>query len=189
MSHWSSRQGWRHERRHRAGARGRVMAKEIHLTKGKIAIVSDEDYEVLSRLKWKARWHGNSWYAYRKERRNGHKHDISMHRKILNAPPGVLVDHKDGDGLNNQRDNLRICNSLQNAWNSCKRCTNKSGYKGVTWHTQRQKWQARIRANGPQMHLGLFESALAAARAYDVAALKYHGEFARLNFPDSTEAA
>jgi len=93
-----------------------------------------------------------------------------------------MVDHKDGDGLNNQRSNLRRSSALQNSQNQRLSRRNKSGFKGVFF--KGPKWMASIRMNGRSTHLGMFDSAEAAALAYDAAAAAAFGEFARLNFPD-----
>lgn len=161
------------------------MTREIELTKGKTTLVSDEDYAELSQYKWMAsRMRGKYYYAMRsvtiapKKRKT-----VLMHRVILNAGSGQCVDHIDGDGLNNTRNNLRLVTNQENVWNQRKRSTNTSGFKGVSWHYPSQKWLAQLCANGKVRHLGLFSTVLDAARAYDTAANKHFGEFARLNFP------
>jgi hypothetical protein len=106
-----------------------------------------------------------------------------MHRQIMNAPEGLLVDHIDGNGLNNQKNNLRLCSSAQNARN--RRPTSKpySKYKGVSWHKRNKKWEVRIAKSGKSTYLGTFEDELEAALAYDRKAEELFGEFAYLNFP------
>jgi hypothetical protein len=96
----------------------------------------------------------------------------------------MVVDHIDGNGLNNTRANLRICTIAENVRSSRRRTDNGSGYKGVGFHKASGKWVARIVTNGEKMYLGLYESPEQAAAVYDLAAHKYHGEFARLNFPE-----
>ena len=108
-----------------------------------------------------------------------------MHRQILNAPAYMLVDHINGNGLDNRKANLRLATGVQNGYN--RRKTRKrtwSKYKGVTFDKRRKKWQAKIVVNGRKQYLGSFNNQLDGARAYDRAARKYHGEFAALNFAD-----
>lgn len=104
---------------------------------------------------------------------------IFMHRLILNAPDNMEVDHKDGNGLNNRRDNIRICTKSQNQANQLVRKGMK--FKGI--RKNKNRWCARIRINGSEIHLGSFEKEEDAAKAYDKAAIKYFKEFSRLNFP------
>jgi hypothetical protein len=108
-----------------------------------------------------------------------------MHRLIVDAPHGVLVDHRDGDGLNNTRANLRLCSNAENMRNSGRKRTNTSGFKGVIHHKKTGKWVARITVNDQEKHLGLFPTREAAARAYDDAARRLHGAFALTNFGES----
>lgn len=91
-----------------------------------------------------------------------------------------MVDHIDGNGLNNTRVNLRVANSTENARNTRLRKDNTSGFKGVTWHKKNRKWRAVIKVDGGQKHLGMFDTLEAAYAAYCKAALHYFGEFARL---------
>ena len=101
-----------------------------------------------------------------------------MHREIMNTSKGLQVDHIDHNGLNNQRSNLRNCTASQNRMN--KICTSRSGYKGVSLNEG--LIQSRIKINGNTRHLGYFKTKELAAKAYDIAAKKYQGEFANLNF-------
>jgi hypothetical protein len=157
------------------------MAKEIQLTQGKVALVSDEDYERVSQYKWHAGRNSRGyWYAQRRKK----GHTVLLHRFILNAPAGVMVDHRDGDGLNNTRGNLRFCTNTQNQSNSRRPAHNKSGYKGVHFNKKDGKWYAQIRVSGKVTYLHSFDTAELAAREYDRAARKYFGEFARTNFED-----
>lgn len=157
--------------------------KEIPLTRGKVAIVDDEDYERLNVHKWCVMRGGAAWYACRGTYTPGRgSHTLLMHRVILSAPRGVQVDHKNSDGLNNTRGNLRLATISQNGLNARIRKDNTTGYKGI-WQSG-LRWAARIRCQGKRMHLGVFSSPEAAARAYDKKALELFGEFARLNFPE-----
>lgn len=157
--------------------------KEIALTQGKVAQVDDADFEWLSQWKWHASKQGNDWYALRNIREDGRHYLVKMHRLITDAPVGVAVDHFDGDGLNNTRDNLRLCTQQQNCCNQRMKSTNKSGFKGAHWFKWREKWRASIVVHGKQKHLGYFDSLVKAACAYDDAAREAHGEFAKVNFP------
>lgn len=152
--------------------------KEIPLTQGKVAIVDASDYDWLMQFKWHAQKKSDKWYAGRAQGRNI---SFLMHREILDAPQGWLVDHKDGNGLNNTRNNIRLCTYAQNNFNTA---SYKGGslYKGV--HRFKRGWRAQIRKGGKQYSLGVYSTEEAAARAYDAAAKKMHGEFAYLNFPE-----
>jgi hypothetical protein len=156
------------------------MAREIELTQGKVALVDDADYECLNRLKWYAVCNHGHYYAYREMSKDKF---MLMHRLILNAPAGLFVDHRDGDGLNNQRDNLRLATNSQNLFNRGKTKLNTSGYKGVSWNDRKKRWMVRVEANGQSHFVGYFDDPEEAASAYDVAARELHGEFAFLNFP------
>ena len=105
-----------------------------------------------------------------------------MHRFILNAPKGQYVDHRDRNGLNNQKRNLRFCTQSQNMMN-LKSSTGTSKYKGVSWNIKYKRWQSHIRLNYKLKNLGSYNSEIEAALAYDHAARELFGEFARLNFP------
>lgn len=155
--------------------------REIELTRGKIALVSAEDYERLSAVKW---------YAMKDSRsgtftaaRGGGGRFILMHRLIIgDIPEGLEIDHINGDSLDNRRENLRICKHSQNRKNNKKYETNTSGFMGVHFRTERQKWVAMIYADGKRQYLGHYDTPEEAAVAYDEAALRLHGEFATLNF-------
>lgn len=155
--------------------------KTISLTQGKIALVDDEDYERLSRHKWYAIKSKHTYYAVRNlPRENGKQHGIRMHRVILGlTSPKLQGDHKDHDGLNNQKYNLRICTNLQNSWNKKKHKTNVAGIKGIRFLGK--SWEVRICINGEAKAIGLFPSLEQASTAYNAAALNYFGEFAHLN--------
>jgi hypothetical protein len=170
---------------HRKKERGAAM-KEISLTQGKVALVDDEDFETVSRHRWATLKTRNTCYAMRK---SGPKF-ILMHREILGLQPGdgVKSDHWDGNGLNNQRVNLRRCTSLQNSRNQRVRVgTKHSRFKGVSWKPDLQKcWIALITINKRTTYLGYFHTEEAAALAYNFAAQRHFGEFARLNVLERT---
>jgi len=152
----------------------------IALTKGRFAIVDAGDYEWLNRRKWQAAYTCRKFYANTKNGRNG---TLWMHRLIMNAPKGMVVDHINGNGLDNRRCNLRICTWQQNACNSCP-SRGTSRYKGVHFERATGRWRATISCRGEHHNLGLYESEVEAARAYDRKAIELFGEFAYLNFPE-----
>ena len=158
------------------------MVKEIPLTQGKVALVDDKDYEYLNQWKWYAS-RRRYWYAVRTQYINGKPSTIFMHRLILQTPKGMETDHINHNGLDNRRCNLRICTHTENTRHQQKQARVKSSqYKGVHWQKDIKKWQACIRVNMKSVYLGLFTSEIGAAKTYDKAAKKYHGEFARTNF-------
>ena len=159
--------------------------KKIKLTQNQFALVDDCEYEYLNQWKWCARRNGNTFYAVRNSRKTEceKRKLILMHQVILQRM-GIefeQVDHIDGNGLNNCRSNLRAATKQENGCNRNKQKNNTSGRKGVGWNKQHQKWQAQIQVNGKQIHLGYFDDIEDAVRAYNQAAKKHFGKFARLN--------
>lgn len=149
--------------------------KTIPLTQGKVALVDDKDWEWLSQWKWHVSMAGRNWYA----RANIGKRRIYMHQLILQTED--TVDHKDHDGLNNQRGNLRPANKRQQGMNAKLRIDNPSGFKGVCRNVgqgYKKPWRAVIVVEGRQVHLGSFFTAEEASSAYVAAAAQYFGEFA-----------
>ncbi|MHB8890372.1 MAG: hypothetical protein ACYC46_16295 [Acidobacteriaceae bacterium] len=154
---------------------------EIPLTQGQIALIDDEDFELVSKHKWCARWAQctKSFYAQTAIRKpDGRKTTLQMHRLIMSAQPGQQVDHIHHLTLDNRKSELRLCTVSQNNRNAVKRIDNTSGYKGVSWHKQKQKWVARIMLNGTQKHLGSYATAELANAVRCSAAHDLHGEFA-----------
>jgi hypothetical protein len=171
-----------------------LPVREIQLSRGKIAIVDDEDYERVSAFKWYAYKHRRTdlWYAARTVKKGGKKISVPMHRFVIGASPEFEVDHRDGDGLNNRRGNLREATRRQNAQNArhTARGTKTSPYHGVSIDKS-GKYLVVIVAgelkngSGKQMYIGRYRDEIEAARAYDRAAIKHFGEFAKTNFPVS----
>lgn len=157
----------------------------IPLTQGKVALVDDEDFERLNKHKWFAHEQNHTFYAERNVRTGVKRTTIKMHREIFGlVDPMVQVDHKDRNGLNNQKNNLRACSNKDNQANrgKTKRTRTSSIYKGVNFKKNDGRWQAHIRVSKKKVYLGLFENEIAAALAYDRAAKHYFGEFSLCNF-------
>ncbi len=112
---------------------------------------------------------------------------VYLHRILLEPSENQVVDHIDGDISNCRMENLRVCSFQENAFNQQKHPNNTSGYKGVDFDKRRKKYRVRIRTSVGRLHLGYFLTSIDAAQAYDEAALKYHGTFARLNFPENQD--
>jgi hypothetical protein len=153
--------------------------KEIELTQEQVAIVDDEDYEYLSQWKWHATKHGNTYYA---ERKPNKKHCI-MARIIMKCENDMVVDHINRDGLDNRKENLRICTIAENGRNKTKSKKTTNPYKGI--QKNHLKWTAIITYNKFTKCLGNFNSPEEAAIAYDKKARELFGEFANLNFPEA----
>ena len=160
----------------------------IGLTRGMITMVDDEDAELLSRHKWYA-FPGNarSWYAVCHDVPERGRRLLFMHRLILLPPSGLCVDHIDGDGLNNRRENLRLATASENKSNSLGRINHrKSKFKGVRWHHDTRLvaggyWRAYISVHGKVVATRTAPNETAAALVYNEFAKRYHGDFARLN--------
>ncbi len=160
-----------------APAQPAETVKRIPLAHGGFVLVDAADFEWLSRYKWSPK--GSGRYAARREKGK----TIYMHREIMNAPPGMVVDHSDGNGPNNCRSNLRVCTAGQNRCNQAKRIGCKSRFKGVYQDSRRDKWFVMIRVGDKPLWFGYFDAEGEAARAYDRLAVELFGEFAYLNFP------
>jgi len=157
--------------------------KTIPLTQGKVALVDDADFEKVRGHTWCAHKIERCFYAATNIRKpDGTGTMIHMHCLLL--PGSKRVDHKNGDGLDNQRKNLRAASNAENCRAFKRKQANTSSiYRGVRWHTLRQKWTAQLFTNKKQWHLGYFKKEQDAARAYDAAAKQFFGEFASPNFP------
>lgn len=162
---------------------------DIPLTQGKVAIVDDEDYSELVQYKWCAGCFDGIWYALRYSKEEYEKAGrrsvlVFMHRQIMKAEKGRQIDHKDGNGLNNQKENLRFSTQQQNVFNQKPTGRGTSKYKGVSWAKTMHRWYAGIKFNGRSKNLGFYNNEVDAAEAYDTAAKELFGEFARTNFPE-----
>lgn len=159
---------------------GGEMVCKIPLTRGHITVVDDCDSDLLD-SRWYASTKQKHTYAYKSiDRKCIAMHRIILERKI-NRPllKSEMVDHINGDTLNNCRDNLRPVTPSQNAINSKTRCNNTSGYKGVYFSKHHGKWSSKIRFDGKRKYLGLFDTPQAAYQAYCNAARELQGEFFR----------
>lgn len=149
----------------------------------RFALVDADDIEIVAHSTWAARLDGRILYAYRSYDQGPHRF---MHRAIMDAADGELVDHINGNGLDNRRQNLRLVTSQQNRMNILAP-RGMSGYIGVSWHKRLNKWQVLMKVNGKAIYVGVFCCPIEAAIARDVAAMELHGEFASLNFPELRE--
>lgn len=154
--------------------------KKIPLSQGKFALVDDEDFEWLTKIKWYAvKQKDGTFYAlgFLSGRKSAY-----MHRLINNTPDGLHTDHINRDKLDNRRDNLRNASHSQNQYNRKNQSGVKSSkYKGVHWKKSHNKWYAQIRDNGKRKYLGMFNSEREAALAYNAYATKIHTSFSLLN--------
>lgn len=163
--------------------------KKIKLTQGYFALIDNDDYEKVTQYEWHIqRKKQNKKYAVAgigtgiKYKRT----TLRMHRLIMNAPMHMQVDHINGNGLDNRKSNLRLTTNQMNQANKGINKNNTSGYKGVTFNKQCKKYLVQITFNHENIYLGLYDSPIEAAKAYDKKAFELFGEYARLNFPLSS---
>ena len=162
--------------------------KEIPLSQGKYALIDDSDYKLVSKYKWHThktkRKHRVVYYA-----RSNNKPMIYMHRLILNLLSNKLEgDHRDGNGLNNQRYNIRLATKSQNLASPLLVRPHTSKYRGVSWNRKNKKWTAQIGGKYSYKYLGYFHDEKKAAKAYDKEAIILYKDFSKLNFPQAEEA-
>jgi hypothetical protein len=146
--------------------------KKIKLTQNKYTLVDDEDYDYLNQWNWHC---SNNNYAVRTD--NKLKKTIYMHRVIINSPDKLSTDHINGNGLDNRKENLRVCTQTQNNGNRKLNKNSTSGIKGISWNKINKKWKARISTKGKRKHLGYFKNKNDAKKAYTKVAKNYFGEF------------
>ena len=152
--------------------------KKIKLRSGLFTLVDDDDFKYLNQFKWYGYKDKTTSYVIRNKTVKDPLRERNMARLIMNTPKGMEVDHVDHNGLNNQKSNLRNCTRSQNCAN--RKPWSKSGYMGV--YSFDNTIMSHIKINGKIIYLGTFKTNIDAAKAYDKAAKKYHGEFANLNF-------
>jgi hypothetical protein len=163
--------------------------KTIPLTQGQFAVVDDADYEALSQHKWCAEKKGRTYYAVRGRKRNERQSgrgNIKMHMVIAGTPPGHDTDHVDGNGLNNQRRNLRVVSHAHNLHNTTRKqhgCTSR--FRGISWSARERRWRAAVQVDGRRIELGYFKCEFEAAAAYDAAGIANFGEHFTPNFSAS----
>ena len=152
--------------------------KLIPITQGYFVQVDDEDFERLSKVKWQASVRKYTVYAINtKTIERGKTTTIMMHRAILGVTdPKVYVDHRDGDGLNNCRINIRRCTPAENVQNRAINKNSKSGIKGVRWNKQRSKWTSQLCHNKKRYFIGHFDDKSEAEKAYKEKAMRLFGD-------------
>mgnify|MGYP003504821894 FL=1 len=159
----------------------------VTLTRGHTAVIDAADVHLVCGRNWfssirlRADKTVRTVYAMgNTPRREGGPMRLMLHRVIAGTPDGVEVDHRDGDGLNNRRENLRMATRAQNTRNRSLQSNNTSGVKGVRFDATRNKWRAYIRVCGVLKYIGSYEALDEASEAYAEASARLHGEFGRL---------
>jgi hypothetical protein len=163
-----------------------LLVCTIPLTRKKVATVDAVDFERVNQFKWCADCVGLQWYAQRR----AHGRTIRMHQFIMNPPKGMVVDHANGNGLDNRRENLRLCTKLENAWNKRRRKQKGAGSQYIGVYPCRRppgKWCIKIMCKGEVTNLSPFDTPEEAARVRDRKAIELFGDYAMLNFPEERE--
>jgi hypothetical protein len=145
------------------------------------ALVDDENFQWLSAVRWRI---SASGYVERYMWHSGKRAKVIMHRLVAMTPHDLITDHINGNKLDNRVANLRWCTQSENKMNRSLYKKNKTGCAGVGWHKETRKWRAYIRSNNKQIELGLFDDFAKAVIVRNEAAIKYHGQFARLYYPE-----
>lgn len=162
--------------------------KLIPVSNGQFAKVDDEDFYWLNQWRWQSIKIGEKFYAFRSRRNNhlGLSNRAYLHRIVMRVEdPKIIVDHIYHDGLDCQKISLRIASHQENCWNKQPKKDSTSIYLGVSYYTSRNKWTAQLMHNGTRINIGRFTKEEDAAKAYDIKAKEYFGEFANLNFKNS----
>jgi hypothetical protein len=164
--------------------------RRINLGDDEWTIVEPADYYRFGHLNWHLGGNKRKIYAVRTFKTSPGRITMRcLHREITDAPKGLVVDHKNGCSLDNRRANLRLATRSQNAQNTPKQKNTSSQYIGVSFHKHRKKWTASMKYEGKRIWLGYYENEIDAAKAYDQAAMKYYGEFAKVNFSNEPKPA
>ncbi len=153
----------------------------IELSRGYHTLIDNEDYEEISKYSWHVCPANGKIYVSRSDYSTGKHRTQKLHRQLLRCPKDLVVDHINGDPLDNRRCNIRVCTRRQNARNLLPKLGNTSKYKGVHWYKIDKIWRAQIKLDTGNKYLGKFKEELEAAKAYNEAAVLHYGEFARLN--------
>jgi hypothetical protein len=143
-------------------------------------LISKCDYERISVLKWRPHYGSKRQYFVHSIAKP--RQELMLHRFIMNATKGTVIDHINGNTLDNRRENLRVCSHSENMKNSKKRSNGKCPYKGVYFNKHVNKWNPQIKVDGKRISLGYYLSAEEARNAYNEASRKYHGEFGRISY-------
>jgi hypothetical protein len=152
----------------------------VPLTQGFESVIDSSDIHLIEGFNWYAMRQKQTVYAFRNEIIDGKASLVSIHRTIAGHPHGMQVDHRDGNGLNNRKSNLRIATHQQNNLNRRFSEKNSSGLKGVSWCKERNKWLSQIQIAGKSFNLGRFDTKEDAYNAYCAYSKKLHGEFGRV---------
>lgn len=155
------------------------MSKRIKLTKGMFAIIDDEDFEIVSKMRWHAKKCGNHHYAAASPTYRGPS--IYLHRLVMKAPKNLLVDHVNSNTLDDRKSNLRLCAKHQNLANRGLQKNNTVGFKGVCFHGKSKTWNARVKFRGKSISVGYHKTPEEAARHYNLKVKELFGEFAFFN--------
>lgn len=156
------------------------MTKYIKIS-GQVAMVDNEDYDWISKFSWHLKNSGTVLYARCNVVLDNKHTTMTMHRMVMTAKKGQIVDHIDRNGLNNQKYNLRFATKAQNKMNCISHKNSSSKYKGVHWNKVSKVWQSRIQFEGKKIFLGAFDNEIEAARAYDKKSIEIFGEYSRVN--------